>query len=482
MSDSVLPQGKTYEEVFARFRWSVPPTFNIAVAICDRHAGDPARLAMIYEDEAGRVSEHTFAEFRARSNQLARALPAARRQSRRPCRARPVTVPGARRRPSRRVQARGHRAAPRDAVRAGGARVPAARRGRPRRGHGRRQPRSSARREKGLARSRSRHLRRASRRRRRAGLPAASRRRARQLRSRGDGGGGSGVVDLHLRHHRAAEGRAACAPDRHRPPAVDGDGPRVLPQAGRPVLDAGRLGMGRGTSRHAASRLAPRRAGRGASVPEIRRGRRLRSDGAARGAERVPARHRAQDDAEDRRSALPLERQPQDHSLRRRERRRGRDQLGARGARPDAERGVRANRGHSHRRQLLQPHAGQARFHGPPDSRSRDRAPRRGRTRGADRRDRRDLRSTPRSGDVPPLLEQRAGDAGEIQRRLVAAPATWAGRTTTAISGTSGARTMSSRAARIASAPARSRPASSATTRSRWQRPSEVPTRSGARW
>ena len=74
MSDSVLPQGKTYEEVFARFRWSVPPTFNIAVAICDRHAGDPARLAMIYEDEAGRVSEHTFAEFRARSNQLARAF------------------------------------------------------------------------------------------------------------------------------------------------------------------------------------------------------------------------------------------------------------------------------------------------------------------------------------------------------------------------------------------------------------------------
>ena len=76
MSHTVLPQGKTYEEVYARFRWSVPPTFNIAVAICDRHAGDPARVAMIYEDEAGRVSEHTFAEFRARSNQLARALQA----------------------------------------------------------------------------------------------------------------------------------------------------------------------------------------------------------------------------------------------------------------------------------------------------------------------------------------------------------------------------------------------------------------------
>jgi acetyl-CoA synthetase len=74
MSDSVLPRGKTYDEVYARFRWSVPASFNIAQSICDRHAGDPARLAMIYEDESGRVSEHTFAEFRARSNQLARAL------------------------------------------------------------------------------------------------------------------------------------------------------------------------------------------------------------------------------------------------------------------------------------------------------------------------------------------------------------------------------------------------------------------------
>lgn len=73
-SDTTLPAGKTYADVYSRFRWSVPPTFNIAVDICDRHAGDPARVAMIFEDEAGRVSEHPFAEFRARSNQLARAL------------------------------------------------------------------------------------------------------------------------------------------------------------------------------------------------------------------------------------------------------------------------------------------------------------------------------------------------------------------------------------------------------------------------
>ncbi len=74
MTDKALPEGKTYEELCERFRWEIPASFNIAVDICDRHAGDPTRLAMIYEDEDGRVSEHTFAEFRARSNQLAHAL------------------------------------------------------------------------------------------------------------------------------------------------------------------------------------------------------------------------------------------------------------------------------------------------------------------------------------------------------------------------------------------------------------------------
>ncbi len=74
MNHKALPDGNTYEELCARFRWDIPANFNIAVDICDRHADDPQRLAMIYEDEDGQVSQHTFAEFRARSNQLAHAL------------------------------------------------------------------------------------------------------------------------------------------------------------------------------------------------------------------------------------------------------------------------------------------------------------------------------------------------------------------------------------------------------------------------
>ena len=74
MADTLLPRGETYADVYGRFRWAIPPAYNIAVDVCDRHAGDRARVALIHEDDAGRVSEHTFAEFRARSNQLARAL------------------------------------------------------------------------------------------------------------------------------------------------------------------------------------------------------------------------------------------------------------------------------------------------------------------------------------------------------------------------------------------------------------------------
>lgn len=74
MVEPVLPAATQYAEVYARFRWTIPALYNIAVDTCDRHARDTTRLAMIYEDDAGRVSEHTFTEFQVRSNQLAQAL------------------------------------------------------------------------------------------------------------------------------------------------------------------------------------------------------------------------------------------------------------------------------------------------------------------------------------------------------------------------------------------------------------------------
>ncbi len=74
MSDTVLPAGASYADVYGRFRWAVPTLYNIAADVCDRHARDRTRLAMIYERPDGQVSEHTFAEFQARSNQFAHVL------------------------------------------------------------------------------------------------------------------------------------------------------------------------------------------------------------------------------------------------------------------------------------------------------------------------------------------------------------------------------------------------------------------------
>src|SRR5438128_11450720 len=74
MGESLLPVGARYAEVYARFRWHIPTTFNIGVAVCARQANDPSPPAPLYEDDTGHVSTHTFAEFRARSNQLAHTL------------------------------------------------------------------------------------------------------------------------------------------------------------------------------------------------------------------------------------------------------------------------------------------------------------------------------------------------------------------------------------------------------------------------
>ncbi|MGE3538707.1 MAG: acyl-CoA synthetase [Candidatus Tectimicrobiota bacterium] len=74
MGETLLPHGTSYNDVYARFRWQLPRRFNIALATCDRHAADAQRVAMLFENDSGQVSSHTFAEFRARSNQLAQAL------------------------------------------------------------------------------------------------------------------------------------------------------------------------------------------------------------------------------------------------------------------------------------------------------------------------------------------------------------------------------------------------------------------------
>jgi acetyl-CoA synthetase len=60
--------------VYNSFHWEIPQYYNIGVDICDKWARQPDRLALIYEDESGRVEKYTFADLKRLSNRLANGL------------------------------------------------------------------------------------------------------------------------------------------------------------------------------------------------------------------------------------------------------------------------------------------------------------------------------------------------------------------------------------------------------------------------
>lgn len=73
----MLPRAGTYREVYDAFRWKIPERYNIARDVCDRHAADPSKIALIHERLDGSVREITFRELDRTANQLANTLVAA---------------------------------------------------------------------------------------------------------------------------------------------------------------------------------------------------------------------------------------------------------------------------------------------------------------------------------------------------------------------------------------------------------------------
>jgi acetyl-CoA synthetase len=65
-----------YREICAQHRWNVPAEFNIATAVCHRHAQDRSRVALLWEDETGANAQLTFHELQQRANRLCNALAA----------------------------------------------------------------------------------------------------------------------------------------------------------------------------------------------------------------------------------------------------------------------------------------------------------------------------------------------------------------------------------------------------------------------
>jgi acetyl-CoA synthetase len=65
---------RDWSTLHSSFRWNVPARYNIAQACCGRWAGDRARFALYYEDEAGATSAWSFWDIQQAANRLSNVL------------------------------------------------------------------------------------------------------------------------------------------------------------------------------------------------------------------------------------------------------------------------------------------------------------------------------------------------------------------------------------------------------------------------
>ncbi|HEX8258879.1 MAG TPA: acyl-CoA synthetase [Rubrobacteraceae bacterium] len=69
-----MPRDLDYEALYERFSWDLPASYNIGVDICDRHAGDKGKLALIHDRGDGTAEKWTFFELKRTSDRLANAF------------------------------------------------------------------------------------------------------------------------------------------------------------------------------------------------------------------------------------------------------------------------------------------------------------------------------------------------------------------------------------------------------------------------
>ncbi len=68
------PRNLDYETLFEHFSWNLPRTYNIGVDVCDRHARDKGRLALIHDHGDGTARKWSFFELKRASDRFANAL------------------------------------------------------------------------------------------------------------------------------------------------------------------------------------------------------------------------------------------------------------------------------------------------------------------------------------------------------------------------------------------------------------------------
>jgi len=69
----MITPGRRYDDLVAHFRWDVPAEFNFG-ALVDAWATDRSRIALYWENEAGRSERHTFWDVAKASNRVMNAL------------------------------------------------------------------------------------------------------------------------------------------------------------------------------------------------------------------------------------------------------------------------------------------------------------------------------------------------------------------------------------------------------------------------
>ena len=69
-----MPSRLNYDQLYQSFRWTIPARYNIAADVCDRHARDPGKVALIGVGDDGKTWEMTFREVQRKANQLANLL------------------------------------------------------------------------------------------------------------------------------------------------------------------------------------------------------------------------------------------------------------------------------------------------------------------------------------------------------------------------------------------------------------------------
>jgi hypothetical protein len=65
LADQTVRGAGSYEEACARHVWKIPSCYNIALDICDRHAGDAGCHALVWESPEGPGETYTFDDLKS---------------------------------------------------------------------------------------------------------------------------------------------------------------------------------------------------------------------------------------------------------------------------------------------------------------------------------------------------------------------------------------------------------------------------------